>query len=384
MINDSLLPFVRYQLNQQSNFRNIIQEIGALQGNWSSNDTEEMHGRGLYIRNDGPGIIRQWLSDSGVQPNPTLGPHGVRGNDGVGRKAQIPWIRAYFSKHSPKTTQGWYVVYLFEATGKYVYLSINQGTTDLVHGSFVNKSTAELSNRVEWARNVLSEFQSVHDQFTTEISLNGNVSGLSKQYERGQALGIRYEISDLPSEDTIRTDFLNAWEGLKSIHHLEIEYGDTTVPSHSEIAEAEEAVRYAAGKGGKGQGFGLTKPEKDAVEWRAMDRTRQHFEDDGWYVEDVHSNHSFDFRCKKANEIIDVEVKGTTSQGAAIVLTFNEVVHMRDRFPNSALAIVSSIKLQKNGKQPTASGGKLRVIRPWEIDDTDLRPIGYKYSVPPQ
>jgi hypothetical protein len=158
---------------------------------------------------------------------------------------------------------------------------------------------------------------------------------------------------------------------------------EEAVPTHSEVAEAEEAIRFAAGRGGRGQGFGLTKPEKDAVEQWAMSRVEQYFVNDGWNVRDTHRNHSFDFQCSKGSEVIDVEVKGTTGQGAAVVVTFGEVEHMRGVFPNSVLAIVSSILLRRSGTEPSASGGLLRLIRPWEIADENLRPIGYKYSVPP-
>jgi MrcB-like, N-terminal domain len=53
----------------------------------------------------------------------------VQGKDGTGMKTEVPWTRIYSASRSPKPTRGWYLVYLFSATGDRVYLSLNQGTT---------------------------------------------------------------------------------------------------------------------------------------------------------------------------------------------------------------------------------------------------------------
>jgi len=374
-------------VTQQSFFSEIVQEVAKLQPYWVAdpddpNDPNEpMHGRGLYVRNDGPAIIRNWLTAIEPFTQTQLGPDGVRGSDGITRKSRVPCIRAYYSQHSPRTTLGWYIVYLFESSGQRLYLSINQGTLDLVNGSLLKKNPVELNNRVLWARAVLKDSGLNLDGFDVEIDLNVHSGELGRSYEQGQVFGKRYDIDDLPGDDVLIGHFKQAWDALQHIHSRELEYQDSSVPTDTSVAEAEEAIRFAAGKGGSGQGFGLTKPEKDAVEKQAMDRVKKHYSDAGWIVKDTSANQPYDLQCSKGGESVFVEVKRTTSKGTSVVLTYNEVAHMQAAFPQTVLAIVSTIKLKK-GDNPVATGGELRVINPWKIEDSNLRPIGYKYSVP--
>lgn len=49
-----------------------------------------------------------------------------------------------------------------------------------------------------------------------------------------------------------------------------------------------------------------------------------------WQVEDVHGRGSYDLLCRRAGEVRHVEVKGTTTNGAEVILTPNEVRHTRE------------------------------------------------------
>src|SRR4051794_27064694 len=48
----------------------------------------------------------------------------VKGSNGVGNNAKVPWVRIYDPAQSPKPTLGWYVVLLFAADGSAAYLSL--------------------------------------------------------------------------------------------------------------------------------------------------------------------------------------------------------------------------------------------------------------------
>jgi hypothetical protein len=72
---------------------------------------------------------------------------------------------------------------------------------------------------------------------------------------------------------------------------------------------------------------------------------------------------------------------GTRPRG--ITLTSNEVKHLRD-FPNTALYVVSEITLDRSDPEaPTATGGNVRVLYPWTIDEDKLRPTQYTYRLEP-
>jgi hypothetical protein len=156
--------------------------------------------------------------------------------------------------------------------------------------------------------------------------------------------------------------------------------------SASPAEQAMQAVLDAAGKvarRGRGQGFQPDQAVKVAVEAHAMNVATEFYGED-WVVEDVHGTESYDLVCRRGNEIKHVEVKGTTTGGAEVILTPNEVEHAR-KTRYTALFIVSgmTIELADDGTV-TATGGIHRLFDPWHIDDGTLTPLGFRYQVPNQ
>jgi len=79
-----------------------------------------------------------------------------------------------------------------------------------------------------------------------------------------------------------------------------------------------------------------------------------------------------------------VEVKGTTTGGAEVILTPNEVEHAR-KTRYTALFIVSDVTIElADDGTVTATGGIHRLFDPWHIDDGTLTPLGFRYQVPNQ
>jgi Domain of unknown function (DUF3883) len=146
-----------------------------------------------------------------------------------------------------------------------------------------------------------------------------------------------------------------------------------------EVADAIAAVESVSNPRRK---FGrrLTAVENAAIEERAVLVTRGHFENElGYETEDVGAYVSYDVRASKGQEVVKVEVKGTTTDGAEVVLTKNEVNLHRVEYPNNALAVVHNITLDRSGDQPIASGGELVLVMPWKIEEGGLIPIAYDY-----
>ena len=160
-------------------------------------------------------------------------------------------------------------------------------------------------------------------------------------------------------------------------------------PSESVLAspteQAEEAVQDAAGKvarRGRGQGFQLDQEAKVAVEALAMNLATE-FYSKAWDVEDVHGTESYDLICRRGDKVKHVEVKGTTTDGAEVILTPNEVKHARE-YPWTALFVVSDITVGRTEDGTvTATGGKHHCCDPWQIDDGTLSPLGFRYQVSP-
>lgn len=156
---------------------------------------------------------------------------------------------------------------------------------------------------------------------------------------------------------------------------------------YSPVEHAEEAVQDAAGKAvrrGRGQGFRLDQEVKAAVEARAMSSAKEFYDREGWIVEDVHRNESYDLLCRQGSEVKHVEVKGTTEDGHEVILTRKEVEHARAN-TSTVLFIVSNINVEQvsNGTV-TAKGGVRHIRDPWYIDDGTMTPLGFRYQVPAQ
>lgn len=149
-----------------------------------------------------------------------------------------------------------------------------------------------------------------------------------------------------------------------------------------EILEALDATKRASGRRASGQGLRASAPERQAVERRAVEVAAAALKGDKWKVEDVGLYRPYDLHCTRKALEKRVEVKGTTGDGSAILLTPGEVAHARDN-KNVVLMVVSGIVLTKHDDGTvTAAGGELRVIDPWTIDDDgELTPTGYGYRL---
>jgi hypothetical protein len=152
----------------------------------------------------------------------------------------------------------------------------------------------------------------------------------------------------------------------------------------SPVEQAERAVEDAAGgvaRPGKGQGFQLDQDVKVAVEALAMNTATEFYANE-WPVEDVHGSQSYDLICRRGDEIKHVEVKGTTTDGAEVILTPNEVRHAREH-PCTALFVLTNVSIKRDEDGTVAATGGVRhLFDPWHIDDGTLTPLGFRYQVP--
>jgi len=335
-----------------------------------------MSERGLLIRNTAPA----WLSSHATALGHMLEVDDffAEGRDGTGRKTRVPWVRFGSRSRSPRATEGFYVVYLFDALGGAVYLSLNQGTTDFLYGEFVPKPREVIIERADWALSVLAPWLNGLDGRTVAIDLHDPHLGAG--YELGNIAAIAYELDAIPDDATLLTDAEIFAEGLRTLYR---EHADRPIPKERpELREAEEAAERASGKSRKGSraGFRTSAPEIKAIETHAVAVARAYYTAEGFQVKEL--GKPFDLEVKKNDLVLTVEVKGTTSDGSGVPLTAGEVGHHAEAFPSNALVVVRNITLHRDSTPPTASGGRLYELRGWEIDVNALRVISYAYDVP--
>jgi hypothetical protein len=153
----------------------------------------------------------------------------------------------------------------------------------------------------------------------------------------------------------------------------------TGVGESPAVADAIAAVESVSNPRRK-VGRRFTAAENAVIEERAVVVTKEYFENElGYETEDVGAKLSYDVHATRGQEVVKVEVKGTTTDGAVVVLTRNEVNLHRAEHPKNALAVVRNITLDRTGDQPIATGGDLVLVKPWKINEDGLSPIAYDY-----
>ncbi len=141
-------------------------------------------------------------------------------------------------------------------------------------------------------------------------------------------------------------------------------------------------VNLAAGRApGTSQGFLVSPLVKRAVEERAMDVAMEHYSKN-WDVTDVHTKFPYDLECRRGDEVLYVEVKGSTSTAETVIVTPNEVQHAQLHHPHVELFVVSQIVVDGAATMsPKASGGVATQHRAWGQESDRLRPIAFEYRL---
>jgi len=105
---------------------------------------------------------------------------------GQGKNPICPWFGVFFENNSP--TQGFYVVFLFDANQEFVFLSLSFGTEKL--------SLKQICAITRWAKDRLGE----NDWTDNQVDLKWK-TGRPKKYEKSVILSKKIEIRCLPSID---------------------------------------------------------------------------------------------------------------------------------------------------------------------------------------
>jgi hypothetical protein len=232
---------------------------------------------------------------------------------------------------------------------------------------------------VAWAKRTVLQAGHAIARFEDPIELHGNE--LSAQFERATAFCKSYQISQFKEQDfwadlqTFCSFLIEIYDG----HRL----GKSPLSDNPETALVQETLEALVRptKHGKGQGRGLSFAERVAVERRAMEVTADTLRQIGFTsITDTSATESFDYSAQKADKTWKIEVKGTTSAYSdSFLLTAAELnLHIQNRGA-TILALVRNIDLQRSSEQgPTASGGKVDLMIPWDPTAWDFEPTAYK------
>ena len=126
----------------------------------------------------------------------------------------------------------------------------------------------------------------------------------------------------------------------KAIGYVNNYTGENSIAGDAAFEDAAEEAAL------RGQGFRTTPEQRRAIERHAMVIAKSYYNKSGYTVEDTSRSNPYDLECIiDGKEPLRVEVKGTCSNGAYLILTRNEVLHA-NAFKNMHLFIVHSVNLK--------------------------------------
>lgn len=162
----------------------------------SKQETFTGHFVGNYIRNDAP----EALYKTGLVDRQN---YLITGSVGQGNWAMVPWLCVFDKKITTTATKGVYIVYLLAKDGKSLYLTFNQGCTDIrKHNtkketiSIMRKKAGEISANIDSRGFALDE----------NIDLGDGLTELAEMYQKGTIFYKKYEKNNVPNEEELRED----------------------------------------------------------------------------------------------------------------------------------------------------------------------------------
>jgi len=164
----------------------------------SRNENFADHPLASVLRRDFPNYLKN-LTD---QPQK----YKFAGSAGQGNWTYSPWVAVFNKKITKSAQNGYYIVYLFREDMKGVYLSLNQGMTDIRNQTSNNGETKRI------LRSKASEFRTqlkdhLFSELLENIDLRVENSPNAPFYEAGNIYAKYYSADDLPSEDILEADY---------------------------------------------------------------------------------------------------------------------------------------------------------------------------------
>jgi hypothetical protein len=195
-------------VNTSSNqIQTSIIEVLKMQEHYRSTGSAEMETRGRAL--DALGTqLRSNFKENSVASS-------IQASNGAGNYAMVPWVRLFDQKLSPNARTGWYIVLLFAKSGESVYVSLNQGTSELSRQEVANRTKRAREDRLQ-----IEVSELISRGFTTEIELGAG--GLADGYVAGNVVSKSYGIDEVPNDVSILQDIEALVPLLKKLYEQEI------------------------------------------------------------------------------------------------------------------------------------------------------------------
>lgn len=122
---------------------------------------------------------------------------------GAGNWAMIPWICIFDRSITISATKGVYIVYLLSKDSKRLYLTFNQGCTDIRNQHSKRETIQIMHQKADEIRGFVPDHGFVS---ACDIDLGDHLTDLGDMYREGTVFYKRYDVNSLPGEDVLRDD----------------------------------------------------------------------------------------------------------------------------------------------------------------------------------
>lgn len=195
---DDKLELYYSKIDGRDNMREFVEKFTAEYVS-AKQETFAGHQFGNYVRNVVPRIIY----NTGIVDEEK---YLVTGSVGQGNWAAVPWVCIFDRQITTSAQKGVYIVYLLSKDGRTLYLTFNQGCTEISQQHSKRETIEIMRNKAEKIAAKINSRGFLSDQ---NASLGEGLTQLAEFYEKGIIFYKAYNSGSVPPEEEIRNDLKN-------------------------------------------------------------------------------------------------------------------------------------------------------------------------------
>ncbi len=184
-------------------------------------------------------LVRKDIADR-IQGNLDNNIYKVKGSVGAGIWTDVPWIAVFDKRITTSAQKGVYIVYLLNKDSKELYLTLNQGATDVAQdGKKDENGKLEFtgiasSNSKKITSALIDKAEHIRNKIGSRCKLPyGAINTGSEAYNAGSIYYKKYTLSDIPDDEELYSDLSTFVDAYK------IYYSDVFIADKSDTKEGE-------------------------------------------------------------------------------------------------------------------------------------------------
>lgn len=171
-------------------------------------------------------LVRQGIAGY-IRGKVDVNQYKVKGSVGAGRWTDVPWIAVFDKRITSSAQRGVYIVYLLNKDSKELFLTLNQGATNVAQGDSADSDTklaftgiASASND-KTTNNLRSKASAIREILNKSINLAyGEISTGSKAYDAGCIYYKKYTLDNIPEDEQLCSDLTQFVDAYKAYYDL--------------------------------------------------------------------------------------------------------------------------------------------------------------------